>query len=113
MANRATTLCVALLLAGTALAAKPTEPDPALVDQYGITGPVARAAGVAKDVRTDQPYLVYDRLDFEPVTATASDADLPAQTLTFTLAGAVPAGAAITTGGVFTWTPEKARSSVR
>jgi NADH-quinone oxidoreductase subunit D len=47
--------------------------DPALVDAYGITGPVARGAGVAKDVRKDQPYLVYDRLDFEPVTAQASD----------------------------------------
>lgn len=47
--------------------------DPAWVDAYGITGPVARGAGVAKDVRRDQPYLVYDRLDFEPVTATESD----------------------------------------
>jgi NADH-quinone oxidoreductase subunit D len=47
--------------------------DPSLVDQYGITGPVARGAGVAKDVRTDQPYLVYDQLDFEPVTAQESD----------------------------------------
>ena len=46
---------------------------PAWVDEYGITGPVARGAGVAKDVRRDQPYLVYDRLDFEPVTATESD----------------------------------------
>jgi len=48
--------------------------DPAWVDEYGITGPVARAAGVAKDVRKDQPYLVYDQLDFEPVIAQASDA---------------------------------------
>jgi len=47
--------------------------DPAWVDEYGITGPVARGAGVPKDVRRDQPYLVYDRLDFEPVTATESD----------------------------------------
>ena len=47
--------------------------DPALVDQYGITGPVARGAGVAKDVRRDQPYLVYDQLDFEPAIAQASD----------------------------------------
>ena len=38
-------------------------------------------------------------------TATASDVDLPANTLTFTLEGAPPAGAAITVGGVFTWTP--------
>ena len=47
--------------------------DPAWVDQYGITGPVARGAGVAKDVRKDQPYLVYGQLDFEPVVATESD----------------------------------------
>jgi NADH-quinone oxidoreductase subunit D len=47
--------------------------DPSWVDAYGITGPVARGAGVAKDVRRDQPYLVYERLDFEPVTAQASD----------------------------------------
>jgi len=47
--------------------------DPRLVDEYGVTGPVARAAGVAKDVRYDQPYLVYDRLDFEPEIAHESD----------------------------------------
>src|SRR6185369_10048330 len=38
-------------------------------------------------------------------TATATDADLPPQTMTFTLVGA-PAGATIDPGsGVFTWTP--------
>ena len=47
--------------------------DPALVDSYGITGPNARAAGVAKDVRRDQPYLVYSQLDFEPVLGHDSD----------------------------------------
>ncbi|PLY14782.1 MAG: NADH-quinone oxidoreductase subunit D [Sedimenticola sp.] len=47
--------------------------DPALLDSYGVTGPTARAAGVAKDVRRDQPYLVYPELDFEPVVATESD----------------------------------------
>ena len=47
--------------------------DPALFEPYGVTGPNARAGGVAKDVRKDQPYLVYDQLDFEPITATASD----------------------------------------
>ncbi|MCB1773530.1 MAG: NADH-quinone oxidoreductase subunit D [Gammaproteobacteria bacterium] len=48
--------------------------DPAWVDEYGVTGPVARAAGVAKDVRSDQPYLVYRELDLEPVIAHESDA---------------------------------------
>jgi len=47
--------------------------DPAVIDRYGVTGPVARGAGIAKDVRKDQPYLVYDQLDFEPVTANESD----------------------------------------
>ncbi len=43
------------------------------LDSYGITGPSARAAGVARDVRKDQPYLVYPELEFEPVTAKDSD----------------------------------------
>ncbi|NCC23357.1 MAG: NADH-quinone oxidoreductase subunit D [Alphaproteobacteria bacterium] len=43
------------------------------LDPYGVTGPNARAAGVPKDVRRDQPYLVYPGLDFEPVVATDSD----------------------------------------
>jgi len=45
-------------------------------------------------------------------TATGSDSDLPADTLTFTLedgAGSVPAGASITGGGVFTFTPSEAQ----
>ena len=43
------------------------------IEPYGVTGPNARACGVAKDVRKDQPYLVYDRLDFEPVIGHDSD----------------------------------------
>jgi len=31
----------------------------------GVTGPLLRAAGVPYDVRRAQPYLVYDRLDFD------------------------------------------------
>ncbi len=42
-------------------------------------------------------------------TATATDVDMPANTLTFSLAGAVPAGASITAGGVFSWTPSEAQ----
>jgi hypothetical protein len=38
-------------------------------------------------------------------TATASDIDAPAQTLTFTLDPVPPAGANITGAGAFTWTP--------
>jgi NADH-quinone oxidoreductase subunit D len=32
---------------------------------YGVTGPLLRATGVAYDVRKADPYLVYDRMDFE------------------------------------------------
>lgn len=47
--------------------------NPDWVEDYGITGPNARAAGIAKDVRKDYPYLKYDELDFEAITATDSD----------------------------------------
>ncbi len=47
--------------------------DPGLLDRYGVTGPTARAAGVARDVRAEQPYLVYPQLDFEPVVGHDSD----------------------------------------
>ncbi len=47
--------------------------DPALFERYGVTGPNARAGGVAKDVRKDAPYLAYDQLDFTVHTATESD----------------------------------------
>ncbi|HVA76625.1 MAG TPA: NADH dehydrogenase (quinone) subunit D [Candidatus Binataceae bacterium] len=32
---------------------------------YGLTGPLLRASGVSYDVRKANPYLVYDRFDFE------------------------------------------------
>jgi len=44
------------------------------VDPYGITGPNARAAGAARDVRRDMPYLKYPELEFEPVIHHQSDA---------------------------------------
>jgi NADH-quinone oxidoreductase subunit D len=40
----------------------------------GLTGPLLRAAGVPRDLRRDNPYLVYNELDFNVVTATESDA---------------------------------------
>src|SRR6185503_3663036 len=37
---------------------------------FGLVGPIARAAGVAYDVRKAFPYLGYERLDFEvPIQA--------------------------------------------
>src|SRR6266545_2446663 len=44
-------------------------------------------------------------------TATATDPDQPANTLTFSLVAA-PAGAAINSSGVFTWTPTEAQDGV-
>ncbi len=50
-----------------------------------------------------------DELTLLSFNAMASDADLPANTLTFTLDAGAPAGAGITTGGLFTWTPSEAQ----
>jgi NADH-quinone oxidoreductase subunit D len=47
--------------------------DPGLLDRYGVTGPNARAAGVARDVRTEHPYLIYPELEFEAITGQDSD----------------------------------------
>jgi hypothetical protein len=43
-------------------------------------------------------------------TASATDDDLPPETLTFSLGAGAPAGASITPGGVFTWTPTAAQA---
>jgi NADH-quinone oxidoreductase subunit D len=48
--------------------------DPDMVEQYGITGPNARAAGIKRDIRKDSPYLIYDKLEFEVITGEKSDA---------------------------------------
>lgn len=40
----------------------------------GVTGPILRAAGVPRDLRRDNPYLVYQELDFNVVTLTEGDA---------------------------------------
>jgi hypothetical protein len=42
-------------------------------------------------------------------TATASDPDVPPQTLTFSLGPGAPPSASITSGGYFTWTPTEAQ----
>lgn len=37
---------------------------------YGVTGPVLRASGVPYDVRRDEPYLTYDKVNFDiPVSS--------------------------------------------
>jgi NADH-quinone oxidoreductase subunit D len=45
-----------------------------MIDKYGVVGPNARAAGLKRDVRKDEPYLVYNRLEFEIITREFSDA---------------------------------------
>src|SRR5438552_10477284 len=42
-------------------------------------------------------------------TATATDSDIPANTLTFSLDAGAPAGATITAAGAFSWTPTEAQ----
>jgi len=40
---------------------------------FGVTGPVLRGAGRKEDVRTNEPYLIYDELDFEIPTEPKGD----------------------------------------
>lgn len=39
----------------------------------GATGPVARASGVTRDLRRDEPYLAYPELDFEVICSQGGD----------------------------------------
>jgi len=55
-----------------------------------------------------QNNLVIDELKTLIVTNTATDADLPTNSLTYALVGA-PTNAAISTNGVITWTPSEAQ----
>jgi Ni,Fe-hydrogenase III large subunit len=43
------------------------------VAALGLVGPVARAAGVAMDVRRDSPYAVYGNLEFSVITEKGGD----------------------------------------
>lgn len=43
------------------------------VIRYNLSGPVARASGVAYDVRKADPYLFYDKVDFSIALRTAGD----------------------------------------
>jgi NADH-quinone oxidoreductase subunit D len=40
---------------------------------YGLTGPLLRATGVKRDVRKDDPYMLYDRFDFDVPVGTKGD----------------------------------------
>ncbi|MBN2024778.1 MAG: NADH-quinone oxidoreductase subunit D [Pirellulales bacterium] len=39
----------------------------------GASGPIARASGVARDLRRDEPYLGYDEFNFDVICATGGD----------------------------------------
>jgi NADH dehydrogenase I D subunit len=47
------------------------EPDVAL--DYGLTGACLRGSGINYDIRKAQPYLIYDRMDFEVPLGTQGD----------------------------------------
>jgi NADH-quinone oxidoreductase subunit D len=40
---------------------------------WSCTGPIARASGVVRDLRKDEPYLAYSDLDFQVICATKGD----------------------------------------
>jgi NADH-quinone oxidoreductase subunit D len=40
---------------------------------WGVSGPILRAAGVKYDLRKDEPYSIYDRFDFDIPIGTNSD----------------------------------------
>lgn len=48
--------------------------EPDLCRRYGASGPVSRGSGLAYDVRRDEPYSVYPKLDFEVPTSELMDA---------------------------------------
>ena len=39
----------------------------------GITGPLLRSTGVPRDLRRDEPYLAYDRVDFDVIVGSEGD----------------------------------------
>jgi NADH-quinone oxidoreductase subunit C/D len=49
------------------------ELPPETAKQYGVTGPAARGSGVDYDLRRDDPYGYYDRLDWSVVTEDGCD----------------------------------------
>ena len=49
----------------------PLSPETAL--EYGVTGPTLHATGVAEDARKTEPYLMYDKVDFEVPTGSNGD----------------------------------------
>ena len=44
-----------------------------VIEQYGLSGPCLRAMGVARDVRKEEPYGIYEQLEFSVPTRTEGD----------------------------------------
>ncbi|MBF0490139.1 MAG: NADH-quinone oxidoreductase subunit D [Candidatus Omnitrophica bacterium] len=44
-----------------------------LAQAYSVSGPILRASGVRWDLRKDEPYLVYDKFDFDVCVGTVGD----------------------------------------
>ena len=47
--------------------------DKEVAFNYGVSGPIARGSDIDFDVRKDEPYLVYDRFDFDVCSAPNGD----------------------------------------
>ena len=47
---------------------------PDLCKEYSVTGPIARASGIAYDIRRAEPYGIYDRFDWEVPVQFGGDA---------------------------------------
>jgi NADH-quinone oxidoreductase subunit D len=47
---------------------------PELCKEYSVTGPIARASGIAYDIRRAEPYGIYDRFDYETPVHFGGDA---------------------------------------
>src|SRR5687767_14452311 len=47
--------------------------DKDIAYNYGVSGPIARGSDIDFDVRKDEPYLVYDRFDFNVISAPNGD----------------------------------------
>ena len=88
--------------AGTTLISQPTRREvlPNALTDYLVSEMRERNSWA---VVTDRTVDEGSALNF---AVTASDSDLPAQTLSFGLQGA-PAGATISSGGAFSWTPTR------
>ncbi len=81
-------------------------------DAYGkdlVMTPLAYPANTAPVLAPIADQVAYSGtlLSFK---ASATDADQPPQSLTFSLGAGAPAGAGITPGGLFTWTPTAAQA---